>query len=1586
MAKKSKEDWKKEGVAVKALFASAKKKEHNCAVVICAEGLAIEADPRLPAKNLKKKAKKRVGATPKGVMGKLKVNGTNIEITCLEEPPGGMETKFKQYLTKIGVKMKPILIVPQSEEAPVDEDARPEEVAVEEDAESDIGEILQKARKKPHNAAWLLGDKGLVLKAHPRHPIEKLRQQAKSDGGGPRGACGMMTVSGKTVTLTCQEEPPKSFPRLAKVWMADQGYAYKVKVVLPDGSEIDSDEDAAPVGEGQELSKDALAADLKHVAAVFRLRFNGMAPDEVKALKGALKGVAVSIAGGNLVAAQNALNKIALLTGVTADTPVEPALAKDQPAEAGDVGDQKTAFTKRLAVMKPQLSRYLAVAKPIHVEDVQALVKTFGLAMKLGDMTRSESLLSELGTLIEPGRAQLVAFPAPGDEPVSETTFLKFAAAEPEAASLESRASAKASPGAKPDEPRRPRVKGRKIPCVVKVTKPMSNLEFSILVDMVAAGMTRQEAIENNKNPANRVTPLEFEITEKEIKKGYVVVNYFHPGLSDQSADALEQAKEDFDAMDGAQQNSVNQEADALFWEMTEYKRGEPLDPSDPNFKAISEQWLKIRADVVQQQQRVDRIPAKALRFLKFGQGGIPITAENIDRLVEVSKKVEHLSDEAMADFWNRVDGKADTMEDFAGSVERYLEKLEKRQAATETRMDAQKTLSGKRDLYKLYKKANRGTKPESTSRGRDADFNIANKKYNAETLAAQKKLAIELHKWGYASEEEFKNDIKTFKKAVQNEAVLIADEAMDRRMNDLYEFETSAMSEKGLEDMLATLAKVREKRDRMADEIKYQKTDIDPIDQRSIPDLVPDWEKIQRDLKPEIMAAIESDENLRRLYELLKAENPKKDLDDEILRIMVRSNNPGDLHKKLERMLEKRRDGIKETRQLLMGPPPEDAEPEEIWKFDAAMGRAMAEAQVDPDSVHNDILQDHMGAIQRREILGKLALGAAAIVAGLLTFGQGTVAVLGGAAAVGLGTADAWDTYVTYQQEDAANKAGLSTTDPSFVWVVVAIAAIPLDVLDVASGLKTFGKAASKSAHIAKILEDGSDVAKAVTAFNKAQETVESTEDVAAALAKLEKDLAKADKAVSKAILRAAEAEAAANAAWTVARKSYGGRAMSVIDPLTPLIDWAWHFAYPVCLSMRKGILQFDAFMKTNHAKALVGKIADLKPQAIENLKKAHSLGVEDWKTVSKRAKELNLSEDQFDDAFKVWGRTPDMRTDDFIKKVLEPMAADPKAAAVRLDLFTDATDKQLSAVIKAAPKKSKTSKQLVEIRKEIRKARKAFENGEIDSKALGEARTRLAGELENVMKSDPIVDEVMNLSDDLFTIADPKKRKAATDQIDEAISGAYEDGGTILDDFAARQQQARADGQIEQSIFAQEVGERLSRSGEWQGTPGDSPWSPKDPEMIKKTYNHYLDLIEKNPNLKISVDDVTHIPHKDGYPDFSKYVDGGWEPDSPGRAMIKEKDFFPEGIDPQAKKLTTAEEDKMRKHHDRLADTEYAKKKGWFRKNGKPDNRRVAKFRKKAELTWHHVENSTELQLVPQWLHGKVGHKGGFATRGGL
>ena len=321
-------------------------------------------------------------------------------------------------------------------------------------------------------------------------------------------------------------------------------------------------------------------------------------------------------------------------------------------------------------------------------------------------------------------------------------------------------------------------------------------------------------------------------------------------------------------------------------------------------------------------------------------------------------------------------------------------------------------------------------------------------------------------------------------------------------------------------------------------------------------------------------------------------------------------------------------------------------------------------------------------------------------------------------------------------------------------------------------------------------------------------------------------------------------------------------------------------------------------------------------------------------------------------------------------------------------IPLVSETMDLRLSAALQATPDNVRTKKDIEELRRDVRRARKAVEKGALSPQQVAALETELTQRLARMTDADPLFDEVANLSASLFD-------KGNTEQLRGvllAIRDAYEKGSSILEAFAERQQLARADGHIEMSIFTQEVGARLSRQGEWRGVPGNSPWSPRKPEILQQMLARFETIqtqIAKDPKLaeaygELELDDFTQLPFKDGYPDFTKFVEGGPSPASPGRALIASRDFVLP--DPARFKTHKARMSAMRDHHFRLADESFARKSGWLDADGAADTARATAYRSAKGLTWHHVENSTELQLVPTWLHAHIPHDGGIATGGGL
>lgn len=106
MANKSAAELKEEGTKLKDLFAKVKKKQHNFAMLISKDGVAVEAHVKKPASILVKMAKKN-GGTAKGAWGVMTMNGQVIVLDPENDKvPGSLAKLAKKYFAERGLKFR----------------------------------------------------------------------------------------------------------------------------------------------------------------------------------------------------------------------------------------------------------------------------------------------------------------------------------------------------------------------------------------------------------------------------------------------------------------------------------------------------------------------------------------------------------------------------------------------------------------------------------------------------------------------------------------------------------------------------------------------------------------------------------------------------------------------------------------------------------------------------------------------------------------------------------------------------------------------------------------------------------------------------------------------------------------------------------------------------------------------------------------------------------------------------------------------------------------------------------------------------------------------------------------------------------------------------------------------------------------------------------------------------------------------------------------------------------------------------------------------------------------------------------------
>lgn len=340
MAKKTAEDWKKEGEGLKELLAAAKKKPQKFALVELKDGMCLQAHALHSLTKLITEAKKAEGAKKANcVTGSLKVSGKEIVFDCQEkELPGGMDTKFRKYL------------------------------------------------KKANHGGW---------KASFNVAIEDEKAATTNDA-----AAESDKKKARTARQVASAEPQQRPERVdVKGWDPVKKEALQSRAA-PATDDAAVEEEKAQTTEEPELSKEQLTKDVKHITEIFKLSFPSMDDKQAGDVKTALKSIAGSIKSGDLVGAQNLMNKIGLATGVTPRSPLKAVSlgggsADEEPVDGGDAQARKKTLTKDFAKLKPEIQRSLEIANPEHKKELRKLVGDFGAQMKSNDMEGSAKTFEE---------------------------------------------------------------------------------------------------------------------------------------------------------------------------------------------------------------------------------------------------------------------------------------------------------------------------------------------------------------------------------------------------------------------------------------------------------------------------------------------------------------------------------------------------------------------------------------------------------------------------------------------------------------------------------------------------------------------------------------------------------------------------------------------------------------------------------------------------------------------------------------------------------------------------------------------------------------------------------------------------------------------------------------------------------------------------------------------------------------------------------------------------------------------------------------------------------------------------------------
>ncbi len=346
----------------------------------------------------------------------------------------------------------------------------------------------------------------------------------------------------------------------------------------------------------------------------------------------------------------------------------------------------------------------------------------------------------------------------------------------------------------------------------------------------------------------------------------------------------------------------------------------------------------------------------------KWGVDGVEITPGNYDAALAVGEMLTGITDEQIEDCMSRVEGQTNDPAKVAMSLRKYRIELSEKREERQERVESQNGLVGRDKLYEVWIFAKKTMHLQPTAQS-DIDENCA-------IGEARKELPNLLKQWGYESEEAFENSVRDYAEDFRNEAVNIANDAMDYTEAEMYRYEQS-LSDNKLNTMLEQLQLAHS-----ADGGKqFQYIVLDTI--------------------------VSGSKELTELVSQLRITKSAFNIDDAVREALMGARTASELKKKIGELLEERRAAIDETRERL------EDDPDLIWSFDAAIAQARVSTNVGSTGIHDAILDDEAKRHARDKLARELTLGGAAMIGGFLAGGPaGSAAAVG--AVVGMTTAGA--------------------------------------------------------------------------------------------------------------------------------------------------------------------------------------------------------------------------------------------------------------------------------------------------------------------------------------------------------------------------------------------------------------------------------------------------------------------------------------------------------------------------------------------------------------------------------------------------
>jgi hypothetical protein len=592
-----------------------------------------------------------------------------------------------------------------------------------------------------------------------------------------------------------------------------------------------------------------------------------------------------------------------------------------------------------------------------------------------------------------------------------------------------------------------------------------------------------------------------------------------------------------------------------------------------------------------------DALPDYIRNFLLSGKDDNAATLD-YQSLVWLAKKIENLTPDEPEAYRARTTGGTGDVASLGASLDRYVALVLKERGAQQEQEEATQALVGLDDCYRLLQQWNSGWYGD-----------VPNWIYDWEQLPVEKlpahrdgymneiylQLRRSLAVHGYANMAAFRTAIDRFVVAFRENTYVLAVDLLDRfehvlRSEDKRYGETAGMAALDTDLAPARQAYVDGLARAKARSLTRPGRGMGGIDDNAVERL---------DEFQETSKAIKTVDLIADQHPLLGAQD--------FPRGSLVQNPPSGGHQVISSYVKEHLDKVHDTRERL------SSDHEIIFKLDLLLAQAKARQGIQPNSIWDLILADHV-APTVDDVFRDMAIALFTIALGILSGGS----LLAAAGSAALSAYAVVQQYEDYASKSDAYAAQLLSDDPSLAWVVLAVVGAVADFAAVSKFIKP--------------------VVPALKEFQAGKLTLEE----------LAERMSGVEEKVRKAILARAEIEQLARQGWK-AMLPAGGLRASVFG----LEHIAGPIIYGVYINIRRGINTFNKWMLTREALELVGDATLLGPEQLAKVKTLFNQAVAETQRVANAGRKFGMAEAEVDAAIQAWAKSGSGTADDVIAQM---------------------------------------------------------------------------------------------------------------------------------------------------------------------------------------------------------------------------------------------------------------------------------------------------------------------------------------------